>query len=51
MLAFERYSRECESRTDEDAALHRRLAEGSGRIRAQLESLLRHLCRHEGIRL
>ncbi len=47
--AFERYSRTCESRGDEDALLHRRLALESGRIRSQLETLLEQVCRHDGL--
>jgi DNA-binding transcriptional MerR regulator len=46
---FERYSRECESRSPEDASLHRALADGSGRIRADLEQLLLRVCEHEGL--
>ncbi len=51
LVAFERYSRDCEDRDDEDAALHRRLASSSSRIRAELEELLSSVCRHEGIRV
>ena len=47
LVAFERYSLECEDRDDEDAALHRSLASGSARIRAELERLLERVCRHE----
>jgi len=46
---FERYSHECESTSPEDAALHRALAEGSGRVRAELEQLLLRVCEHEGL--
>lgn len=49
LVAFEQYSRDCESRDDEDAAVHRRLAEGTGEARAVMEQLLAELCEHEGI--
>jgi len=49
LVAFETYSNACESRNDADAALHRRLARGTGGARLQLEELLRNLCEHEGI--
>ncbi|MDJ0788477.1 MAG: MerR family transcriptional regulator [Myxococcota bacterium] len=49
VLAFERYSAECESKSEPDALLHRRLAMGSSRIRAELEALLEQVCRHEGL--
>ena len=51
LVGFERYSRLCEDRDDVDAALHRRLASSSSRIRAELEELLSSVCRHEGIRI
>lgn len=51
LAAFERYSRTCEDRDEEDAALHRRLVASSSRIRGELEDLLASVCRHEGIRL
>ena len=49
LVAFEQYSRECESRDEADAAQHRRLAEGTGEARALMEQLLVELCEHEGI--
>jgi DNA-binding transcriptional MerR regulator len=49
LVAFEQYSRDCESRDAEDAAVHRRLAEGTGEARAVMEELLAELCEHEGI--
>jgi DNA-binding transcriptional MerR regulator len=49
LVAFERYSLECEDRDDDDAALHRSLAEGSSQIRAELEQLLENVCRYEKI--
>ncbi len=49
LLAFEAYSRDCESRNEADAALHARLADGTGRARALTERLLVELCHHENI--
>lgn len=49
LVAFEQYSRDCESRDEEDASVHRRLAEGTGEARAVMEKLLAELCEHEGI--
>ena len=49
LVAFETYSRDCESRNEADAAQHRRLAEGTAEARAVLERLLVELCEHEGI--
>jgi len=49
VLAFERYSNDCESRNEEDAELHRRLALSSSRIRSEFEKLLLEVCRHEGL--
>ncbi len=51
LASFEAYSLGCEDTTVEDAALHRRLAEGSARARAEMERLLVHLAAHDGIRL
>ena len=51
LVAFERYSRDCENRDEEDAALHRRITGASSRVRAELEALLDNVCRHEGIRI
>ena len=51
LVAFEHYSRTCESRDEADAKLHRMLAEGTAQARAQLESLLALLCEQEGIKL
>ena len=51
LLAFEHYSRTCESRDDADAKLHRMLAEETAQARAQLESVLALLCEQEGIKL
>jgi hypothetical protein len=47
--AFEQYSRQCENRSPEDAALHRRLAEGTERARRTMEELLIAVCEAEGI--
>ena len=49
LVAFELYSRDCESRDEVDAALHRRLAEGTGEARIRMEELLVELCKHEEI--
>jgi len=49
LVSFEQYSRDCESRDAEDAAQHRRLAEGTAEARSRMESLLADLCEHEGI--
>jgi len=49
LVAFEAYSRACESRDAEDASMHRRLADGTGRARAAMEDLLDALCAYEGI--
>jgi len=51
LVAFEHYSRTCESRDEADAKLHRMLGEGTAQARAQLESLLALLCEQEGIKL
>jgi DNA-binding transcriptional MerR regulator len=51
LVAFERYSKSCESRDEADAKLHRRLAYGTGQARALLESLLAQLCEQEGIKV
>jgi DNA-binding transcriptional MerR regulator len=49
LRAFERYAQACESRDAADAALHGRLARGTGRARAEVEALLAELCAHDGI--
>ncbi len=49
LVSFERYSRDCESRDDADAAMHGELALGTGRARAVMEQLLEGLCEYEGI--
>lgn len=49
LRAFERYAQACESRDAADAALHGRLARGTGRARAAVEVLLLELCAHDGI--
>jgi len=51
LLAFEAYSRGCRDRDEADAALHARLALGTGRARALIERLLVDLCEHDGIRV
>jgi DNA-binding transcriptional MerR regulator len=51
LLAFERYSHECESRDDVHAALHRRLARGTAQARAVVERMLVEVCEHDRIHL
>jgi len=48
---FETYSAECESRTPDDAALHRYLKEVTGNARALLEGALVRVVQAEGISL
>ncbi len=47
--AFERYSLECESTSNKDAALHALMYSASGHCRELLEEVLRRLMVHEGI--
>ncbi len=47
LLAFEDYSRDCESRNASDAALHMQLHQASAHARAVLEDALARLIRHE----
>ena len=51
LVQFERYSRACKDASPEDAALHARLALGTGRARALIEQLLTEVCHHDRIRL
>ena len=51
LLAFERYSIECENRNREDAALHRFLAVTAGRARSGFEEALVRVADAEGIDL
>ncbi len=51
LVAFETYSRNCESRDAEDAEMHAGLASGTGRARVVLEQLLEGLCEYEGIEI
>jgi hypothetical protein len=51
LVAFERYSHQCESRSPADARLHQRLAVGTGHARHLIESLLREVCDQDGIEL
>ncbi|MGR8950067.1 MAG: MerR family transcriptional regulator [Gammaproteobacteria bacterium] len=48
---FERYSAECESRSDEDAALHARLTVTTAVSRSMFEKALLEVALHEGIEL
>jgi len=49
LIAFERYSLECESTNAKDAAMHALMHSASGRCRELLEDVLRRLMAHEGI--
>jgi hypothetical protein len=51
LVAFEEYSARCESRDDEDAAMHRLLHRETGRARALMEEALAELVAHENIAL
>ena len=51
LLAFERYSLECENRNAEDAATHHYLAVTAGQCRAAFEEALAHVAQQEGISL
>ena len=47
--AFERYSLECESTSNKDAAMHATMYSASGHCRELLEEVLRRLMAHDGI--
>jgi MerR family transcriptional regulator, light-induced transcriptional regulator len=47
--AFERYSLDCESTSNKDAAMHAMMFSASGHCREMLEDVLRRLMAHEGI--
>lgn len=49
LVAFEAYSQRCEYESPEDMVLHRKLYERTARARADMEKLLRVVCRHDGI--
>lgn len=49
LVAFERYSRDCASRTPADARLHRRLGLGTALARQMMERLLAEVCEQDGI--
>jgi len=51
LVAFENYSRECENRNPDDAALHAFLLAATARARATLESALARVIEAEGIEL
>jgi len=51
LVAFEAYSRDCESRDVRDAELHAHLHRETGLARAIMERALLHLCQEEGIEL
>lgn len=49
--AFEQYSRECENRSQEDAAIHSFLYQSAAQARSTMELALKHLVDAEGIRV
>jgi hypothetical protein len=51
LAGFERYSRQCEDDTAEEAELHRELRIAAGRARLPLEDALQKLVRFKGIAL
>jgi len=51
LVAFERYSFDCETSNQQDRDLHARLGHGTGRARALLEQLLTEICDYDGIRV
>lgn len=48
---FEGYSRACAARDEDDAALHRDLADGTASARVVIEELLVRVCDHDGIEI
>ncbi len=50
LVAFERYSEGCESRTPEDAELHALLHRGTAEARSAMEDLLVRVCEQDGIK-
>ncbi|WP_443113478.1 MerR family transcriptional regulator [Herbaspirillum seropedicae] len=51
LVGFERYSRQCEDESEEEAALHRELCLAAGRARLPLEEALQRLAQVKGISL
>ena len=51
LTAFEKYSRECEDRNPQDAALHSFLHKATANVRRKMEEALQHLAKVEGIEL
>ncbi len=51
LSAFERYSANCESRSEEERELHRTLREETGRARSIMEAMLDLVCRYDGIEI
>ncbi|WP_343653511.1 MerR family transcriptional regulator [Herbaspirillum sp.] len=51
LVGFERYSRQCEDESEEEAALHRTLCLAAGRARLPLEEALQRLTQVKGITL
>ncbi len=50
LVAFERYSEACESRTPDDAELHALLRRGTAEARSGMEDLLVRVCEQDGIK-
>ncbi len=51
LVAFERYSRTCANRDDDDAAMHQTLAAATAKARSVMEEALTELLRFENIRV
>ena len=51
LLAFERYSAECEDLDPRDAEVHAALHRQTGEARVIMERALKFLCEHENIEL
>jgi hypothetical protein len=49
LSAFERYSRDCNNRNEEDAAIHAMLYQRTAEARQIMENALTRLCEHENI--
>ncbi len=51
LVAFERYSLACESKSPHDAELHRALSTGTAHARRIMEDLLTRVCEHDGLEI
>lgn len=51
LMAFEAYAEACENKNPKDAAVHRMLADRTGRARVIMEEALSELIEHEGIEI